>query len=268
VRCCDCSVVFVDPMPSVEEKSEIERRAYETDILPETADFFRNCHRDFRDDAVIRSFRDGLAWIGQYRSSGRLLDVGPGTGIFLSLAKTEAGWSPYGIDICPASADKAGQEFDIELDVGDFLRHPYESASFDALAMLDVLEHTVDPAANLARAFELLAPGGILYIAVPNRHSLMTLLLDRWIRAGLPGSGFFMERLYVEPHVYYFTPNALRRALESVGFDIVGLKGGDVHLGRYRLSWLMRLPMEIVLKIGTLIGLSAKILVLARKPKK
>ncbi|MFT4571103.1 MAG: 2-polyprenyl-3-methyl-5-hydroxy-6-metoxy-1,4-benzoquinol methylase [Hyphomicrobiaceae bacterium] len=266
VRCSSCRMVFVDPMPSSEEKGEIEKRAYETDLLPEVADFFRNCHRDFVDDPVIEGFRHGLRWMGEHRPPGRLLDVGPGTGIFLFLARRDFGWEPYGVDICTASAVKAAAEFDIELDTGDFLTHDYPSGSFDAIAMLDMLEHTVEPSATLKRASELLAPGGVLYVAVPNQRSLMTVILDRWIRLGLPGAHFFLDRLYVEPHVYYFNPQALRLAMVRAGLEPIGISGGNVHLGRYQLPLWMRIPMEIVLKLGAMVGMSAKVLALARKP--
>lgn len=271
VRCGSCRFTFTDPLPTREHKIELERQAYRGELLPEVADFFRNCHRDFRDDPVIRGFRDALDWIaanvtgGTRAKPGKLLDVGPGTGIFLHLSRGK-GWEPFGIDVCPESAEKAKTEFDIRVDVGDFERFAYGAESFDAVTMLDVLEHTVDPLGFLRRAYEVLRPGGVLYVAVPNQRCLMTVLLDRWIRAGLPGREFFMERLYVEPHVSYFCPQTLRAMLEKVGFEMAGIRGGNVYLGRYRLPWTMRLPMELVLQLGSLVGMSAKVHALARRP--
>jgi SAM-dependent methyltransferase len=265
VRCCKCRFVSTHPLPTPERKRQIEHEAYHGELLPEAADFFRNCHRDFLDDPVIRSFRDALDWIDQHCAPGRLLDVGSGTGIFLHLA-SEKGWKPLGIDICAESAEKAATEFDLRVDVGDFQVSAYEPASFDAVTMLDVLEHTVDPIGFLRRAFEVLRPGGILYVAVPNQRCLITVLLDRWIRAGGPMREFFLAHLYVIPHVHYFCPITLRRSIENVGFQTTGLRGGNVYLGRYRVPLAMRLPMEIVLQAGNLVGMSAKIHAIARKP--
>ena len=84
--------------------------------------------------------------------------------------------------------------------------------------------------------------------------------------AFFPFSKFFLDRLYVPPHVYYFNPPALTGVLQRVGFETVGLRGGNVFLGRYRLPMWMRIPMEIALHAGALVGMSAKIHVLARKP--
>jgi SAM-dependent methyltransferase len=266
VRCTRCGLVFVDPMPTREQKAEIERLASEGDLLPEVADFFRNCHRDFHDDPVIDSFRSGLRWMATRRTPGRLLDVGPGTGIFLYLARKEFGWEPHGVDINPESAVKAKQEFDIDLEVGDFESYPWPDESFDAVTMLDMLEHTTDPKEALLRAHALLKPGGVLYVVVPNQHCLLTVILDRWIQLGGPMREYFLERLYVMPHEHYFSPQMLRRYLEATGFEIDGVRTGNVYLGRYRLPLWMRIPMEIVLQTGNFFGMGAKILALAKKP--
>jgi len=254
-------------MPTPEEKAEIERKAYDGELaLPEITDFFRNCGRDFQDDPIIEAFRDGLRWMGTARSPGRLLDVGPGTGIFLHLASKEFGWEPVGIDICEESAVKAREEFEIELDVGDFQTYDWEPESFDAVTMLDMLEHTIDPTATLHRAQRLLRPGGILYLALPNQNSLMTVLLDVWMKLGAPMSSYFMDRLYVAPHVYYFSPKNLRTIVEKAGFEVIEVRTANTYHGRYELAWWMRLATESVLRVGQALGMGAKVLLLARKP--
>lgn len=242
----------------------IEQQAHEGELLPEAADLFGNCHRDFKEDPVIRGFRAALARLSAFRRPGRMLDVGPGTGIFLHLAR-EAGWEPRGIDVCVEGAQQARTEFDVPVDVGDFETYPYDPESFDCITMLDVLEHTIDPVAFLARARALLAPGGLLYVAVPNQASLLTTLLDPYIRAGGPLGAFFLERLYVLPHVFYFNPRTLAHAATKAGFEIVETRQGNVYLGRYRIGWGQRLPMEIVLRLGLFLGRGAKVHLLARK---
>ncbi len=267
LKCRSCGLVFAHPIPTPEEKYQTERLAYEGELLPEAAEFFANCHRNFKEDAVIQQFREALDWIEDTCKPGRMLDVGPGTGIFLFLAK-ERGWIPLGIDICELSADKAKEEFEIKVDVGSFDTYPYEDGSFDCITMLDVVEHSRDPLAFLRRAFDLLRPGGVIYVAVPNQRSFLTVILDRWIRLGLPFGRYFLERLYVQPHVFYFNPTVLAAALEKAGFVLHGgVRGGNVYLSRYRLPMWMRIPLEVVLQIGGLVGMSARIMAIGRKPR-
>jgi len=154
----------------------------------------------------------------------------------------------------------------LHVDVGDFMRFGYEPESFDCITMLDVLEHSLDPLSFLKRARDLLRPGGVLYVAVPNQQCLLTAILDRVIWYGGIGGHWFLDRLYVSPHVYYFSPRVLRDALERAGFQVLGLQGGNVYLGRYRLPLWMRIPLEIVLHAGSVVGMSARVLALARRP--
>jgi SAM-dependent methyltransferase len=51
---------------------------------------------------------------------------------------------------------------------------PYESARFDAVVSMDVVEHLVDPLPWLKEALRVLEPGGLLFLTTPNyaSHSL------------------------------------------------------------------------------------------------
>jgi SAM-dependent methyltransferase len=265
IRCRDCRLVFVDPLPSLDEKAEIESRGFDGKVLQEACEFFDDYDRNFEEDAVTRAFRRALERIGELHDPGRMLDVGPGTGIFLHLAR-EAGWEPHGIDITEQSAKKASEEFDLDIAVGNFEDYAFEEESFDCVTMLDVVEHSLDPVSFLRRGYDLLKPGGLLYVAVPNQGSLLNVLVDAYLHAGGPGKAFLLERLYVAPHLYYFDPRVMRYALETAGFEVVSVRGGHVALGRYRMSMWMRLPLEIILRAGALVGMSGRVNALARKP--
>lgn len=266
LRCADCGLIRADPFPTLQEKVAIETLGYTDETAyPEVRDFFKNCHRDYVDDPVIRGMRSHLAEIeAALGGPGTLLDVGAGTGVFMHLAR-ERGWDPSGIDICPLTAEKAAQEFGVRIAVGPFEEQPLGGRQFDTITMLDVLEHVIDPLATLRRAHALLRPGGALYVAVPNQRSLLTAVVDAYARAGGPAANKLLLRLYVAPHLHYFTPKTLPRAIETAGFGIHALRQGKVYLGRYRLALPLRVPLEIILAAGAAIGMNARLGVLAIK---
>ncbi len=264
LRCTACGLVRADPLPSLGEKEAVETQGYTDETaFPEMRDFFANCHRSFVEDPVIREMRRHLERLeGAIGGPGTLLDVGAGTGIFMHLAR-ERGWQPDGVDICPLTADKAAEEFGVRITIGPFEHQHFDGRRFDAAAMLDVLEHVIDPLATLRKVHSLLRPGAALAIAVPNQRCLLTLLVGAYAHLGGPAATDLLGRLYVPPHLHYFTPKTLRRMVEAVGFRIVGIQQGSVYLGRYRMSLAMRVPLELVLAAGAAIGMNARLSLLA-----
>ena len=266
LRCTGCRLVRADPLPSIDEKEAIETKGY-TDPrdFPEVRAFFANCNRDFTEDPVIREMRRHLERLEHAAGGpGRLLDVGAGTGILMHLAQ-QRGWQPEGIDIAPLTAEKVATEFGFTITIAPFETHDFGSRTFDGVTMLDVLEHVVDPLATLQRVHALLRPGGAVAIAVPNQRSLLTYLVGWFARLRGDAANGLLFRLYVPPHLYYFTPPTLRRMVEAAGFRVAELRQGSVYLGRYRMSLAMRIPLEMVLAAGAAIGMNARLGVIAVK---
>ena len=266
LRCQGCHLVRADPLPSMDEKVEIETQGYTDDTaFPEVRDFFKNCHRDYVEDPVIRTMRTQLAALeGALGRPGSLLDVGAGTGVFMHLAR-ERGWEPWGVDICPLTAEKAEREFGLQIAVGPFEQHEFDGRRFDAVSMLDVLEHVHDPLTTLRRVHDLLRPGGAVLIAVPNQRCLLTAIVDTYARAGGPAADKLLLRLYVAPHLHYFTPPTIRRLVRTAGFRLHTLRQGSVYLGRYRMPLAMRVPLEMILAAGAAVRMNARLGVLAIK---
>lgn len=264
-RCRGCGVVFVHPLPSWDEKEHIETKAFDAEMLTDTVEFFDAYGADFREDNVIKAFRRAVEMIGKFIEPGKMLDVGPGTGVFMHICD-QAGWQPRGIDITERSARTAKAEFDLQVDVGNFFHHAYEPDSFDCISMNDVLEHSLNPVEFLQRAFALLKPGGLVSIAVPSQNSLFTLLVDLWVWLGGMGKSYLLDRLYVAPHLYYFGPRQLRSTIERAGFELVHIEGGNVALERYKIPGYVRLASEVVLRAGALIGMSGRVYAIGRKP--
>jgi 2-polyprenyl-3-methyl-5-hydroxy-6-metoxy-1,4-benzoquinol methylase len=91
-----------------------------------------------------------------------MLDVGCASGTFLSDARN-AGWAVSGLEInaeFPGFCRKTPGIDDVK--VGMFSDPPFPDASFDAVAMFDVLEHMYGTLLSVRQCKRLLKPGGIL----------------------------------------------------------------------------------------------------------
>ena len=134
----------------------------------------------------------------------RVLDIGCGSGAFLASARDT--FACTGIEIS-ADLAAAARTLGVEVLVGNFSDYPFEGRTFDAVVMISLLEHLDDPFHALRACHALLEEGGVLLLKTVNHGGLNRRLMGaRW-------SG------YRPPdHMVYFSPPALKRALEEAGF--------------------------------------------------
>lgn len=158
---------------------------------------------------------------------GPLLDLGCGGGQFLQLA-AECGWSDAcGVEPSPKAVRIARSAVSVPIHEGSWKDINLAPGSFAAIALLDVLEHDVDPVGLLAHGLALLRPGGSLMITVPNIH-------------GLSLRCFGKEACVVIPpeHLSYFTAKSLRLMLLKAGYAMPHTTTCDLYLK----EWLRLLP--------------------------
>jgi 2-polyprenyl-3-methyl-5-hydroxy-6-metoxy-1,4-benzoquinol methylase len=141
-------------------------------------------------------------------SSGRVLDVGCGFGFFLH-ALEEAGYEPYGLEVSRYARDRAREYTNAPVATQAAANaFPFESDTFDAITMFDVIEHIHDYSAALSECKRTMRPGGRIFVITPSGHSIARFLLGkRW-------------SWHKDPtHVHMFTPGSLKAALRNAGFQ-------------------------------------------------
>ncbi|HEX4959928.1 MAG TPA: class I SAM-dependent methyltransferase [Thermoanaerobaculia bacterium] len=140
---------------------------------------------------------------------GRVLDVGAGYGFFLA-ALEKGGYEAHGIEVSSHAVEQARRRTRGEVvEQGAEEPFPFQDAHFDAVTLLDVIEHLKDYATTLASCRRCLKPGGKLFVITLNAHSLARPLLGRrWA-------------WYQDPtHIHMFTPRMLREGLEGAGLEV------------------------------------------------
>ena len=156
-------------------------------------------------------------WTG--RAAGRALDVGCGDGRFLGHMQ-QLGWQVSGTELPGAAFDRAQKIPGIQLHAGTLTSGLFPPASFDAITIWHVLEHVPDPLALLRACRDLLAPGGLLVVEVPNTDSWQNQL-------------FGALAFNVDPprHLYQFGPDSLGRLLARAGFSVRRRETSSLEMG-------------------------------------
>jgi 2-polyprenyl-3-methyl-5-hydroxy-6-metoxy-1,4-benzoquinol methylase/ribosomal protein S27E len=201
VRCASCALVFVNPQLDEEVVLEEYRTAATNDLW---LDVLTSKRQQELDRAKFAQVLDALE---PYR--GKLLDVGCSIGLFLQLA-AERGWEGTGLEPAPRARAHAHETYGLDVRPEPLGEAAFADGSFDAVALLSVLEHTTEPLALLRECARVLRPGGALYLIVPNVESLAC-------RALGPEARTFDGR----NHLVYFSSKTLADALGRSGFQVV-----------------------------------------------
>jgi SAM-dependent methyltransferase len=137
---------------------------------------------------------------------GRVLDVGCGRGD-LGAFLISRGWRVTGIEPSPAAIAAAAAR-GIDARRGTLADIALERSAYDAAIFHHSLEHVADPATNLRRVAQSLAPGGLVLVSVPNFACWQPRSFrDRWYHLDLPR------------HRVHFTPVGLERVLAAAGLE-------------------------------------------------
>lgn len=194
-RCPACTALFQQSDPSLKPEPYAELYGGNPGMRIEEA---LAAHPKWPYDVVL----DDLAAEGM--TSGRLLDVGCSYGYFVAYARMK-GWDSEGIDLSPQATGWARSQ---GLPCAHVALEAYRpDRLFDAIAMENVLEHVSDPGACLRQALELLRPGGLLHLKVPNVESAVI----RRSRRNLIG------QLKPFEHLIYFSPRSVDVLCERLG---------------------------------------------------
>jgi 2-polyprenyl-3-methyl-5-hydroxy-6-metoxy-1,4-benzoquinol methylase len=209
VRCRECKLLYVYPRPSSNELKAIYDDEYFSNgdlasCLSFRTPVFRECLSHLKHLSV---------------RSGRLLDVGCGTGEFVVEALSQ-GWQAVGIESSKMAANFAREYHQVPVFNSVLETAPFSPASFDVVTMLDVLEHLLEPRKELQRVYNLLQPRGIVVVRVPNT----VFHLPKARACALLGVS--QSSLEMRYHLNHFTPQTLSELLHRVGFEVLSVEVG------------------------------------------
>jgi len=214
-RCGECRTLWCQNPPPPERTAEVYadvRYFLNPDFgSPETGGY--HGYRDYLADRehIQAKFDQILAHVEALRPPGDLLDVGAGPGFLLAAARAR-GWQPVGFDLNPWATAHAVNELGLDVRAQALGDAELDDRSFDAVTMMDLLEHVPDPAALVGEAARLTRPGGVLAVLTPNAASPVSRALG----------GRWPELQRAPEHLVLFSPRGLAALLARHGWAVQG----------------------------------------------
>jgi SAM-dependent methyltransferase len=138
----------------------------------------------------------------------RVLDAGCATGSLLGFLSGRGFTNLVGLDPSPTATAAARRLHAVDAIAGSFITPPPDLGKFGLVVLSHVLEHLEDVKAAVRSMFDLVEPGGLVYLEVPNAARYVDHLVA-------PFHDFNTE------HINHFSAATLRRLMTSHGFSEV-----------------------------------------------
>ena len=216
VQCRECDFVYVTPYFSYNLWREYFKR-FEKDTEEVNRIVIDSRFEESYLNEDRQRFSFYLDLLKKYKSQGAVLDIGCLTGSFLKFAR-ERGYTPYGIEYRAYAIESAKKRFNLDIKQGFFEELAAsmiaDSQRFDMITLWETLEHMLYPDTVIRNAHQLLHPGGVIAITVPNYDNLQVRILrERCFHClGGPGNA---------GHINMFTPATLTGMLTRIGFEVL-----------------------------------------------
>lgn len=216
-RCSNCGAVFIYPVPEDLGK-----------YYPSTYPAY-----EAESDLSVRN-SDPLAYkklevILRYISGGRLLEIGPGSGGFLRVAR-DGGFKVEAAEMDQDCCHFLRKSLNIPtVHSPDIIASIATLPSYDVIVLWHVIEHLPSPGIVLENLSKHLNPGGILILTAPNPSSLQFKFFGRyWVHLDAP------RHLVLIPFLW------LKSTASDINLDTISLSTKDELCRPFgSFGWLM-----------------------------
>jgi predicted SAM-dependent methyltransferase len=209
-KCRNCKIRFLNPL-------------YTDKWLIDSYAGYREHHPDKMDENLLlgRAIKHeyNISKVEEYINVGRFFSVGSGNGVEIMVAK-KRGWIAEGYEINEEWAKKLSEIHSADIYSGDFTGLAVKSNNYECLYINHVLEHLKEPHNYIKKMYDMLRPGGILYIGIPNINGVANRIKGLADTMGLRKN---VAKYYgTKQHLFYYTPANLRFVLEKYyGFRVL-----------------------------------------------
>ncbi len=245
VKCTNCNYYFVTPPIDFDDSEWVK--------------LYSNGYFENQSEWLLRKRRQDLTkrfnTIEKFalNPTKSYLDVGCGEGKTLVEAKNR-GWSVAGLDIVDHRMEEAKAN-DILFIEGKLPQSEIKPNSFDIIYMDSVLEHVTTPVEQMQKCYEILKPGGIMYVGVPNEDSFIN-SVKRFIYTVMRKRDVStrLKPFHSPFHINGFTKKSFGNIVENTGFSVIQLNNfgrkfsflSHKLLSKPFLTSLLLMPFEFI----------------------
>jgi 2-polyprenyl-3-methyl-5-hydroxy-6-metoxy-1,4-benzoquinol methylase len=227
IDCKACGFKHLDPIPSEEEMDDFYKNKYF--YLIEKSERAPEIKRLMKNDTSAKTER---TWLEKTlysdvnfhlcnnlsKNQRSVCDIGCGTGDFLQYITTH-GWTGIGVEPNQNGAESSlasGRLKIFHLTLDEFITSKTEyHHKFDAITLMNVLEHVPNPKKILEQVKDLLNPHhGVICIRVPNDFNV----LQDFARKKVSSGAWWVA---IPDHINYFSKDSLSSLFSSVGFKTI-----------------------------------------------
>lgn len=206
VACAVCGAWFTSPRPGPDSIGAYYQSTKYISHTNASTSFVDRIYQLVRKRTLASKHRI----ISSYRTNGRLLDIGCGTGQFALFMKRK-GYQVSGVE--PDAGARSQASTILEHTVHASIEVLPSGSNYDLITMWHVLEHVPDLQPTFASLNHLLAPGGHLLLAIPDRESWDARhYAEAWAAYDVPR------------HLSHLRRQDLRQLLDQHGFELLRIR--------------------------------------------
>lgn len=203
IECVSCGFKFTNPRPEENKLGDYYKSEEYVSHSNTNKGLINTAYQMVRKYTLLKK----LQLISKFYKTGKILDIGCGTGEFLKTFK-DAKWQTLGIepsaDVRKMAIEKYGLDVKEEAEIKNL-----EASGFDVITMWHVLEHVPHLNDRIEDLKRLLKPNGIIIIAVPNCTSLdAKIYAENWAAYDVPR------------HLYHFSPKDIETVFKNHGLNV------------------------------------------------
>jgi len=224
VRCSECSLMWLHPMPNLDDLHEIYTEEYyannqflegDNNYIYGYSDYIAERinkqwgYKRFTQEVKQKLPEELFSGKGNHAS---WLDIGCGLGYLLDMA-FDAGFAVQGIEFNSAAVQYIRSKYTFDVAIGTIEDLPQEDR-FHVISMFDLIEHLTNPFSDLKKLRTVIHDNGYLLIQTMDSESWTSRLIGKRLE----------DFRRIREHLYFFSRTSLTRILEEAGWEVTEIR--------------------------------------------